>query len=168
MNKTLDSNTSFLSNATVAPGEIVLGVLSGIDSQGNPLVAYLQSGYAQRIAVSSLPVSNEHVGRQVALLFVNGDLQKPIIVGFVHGGFGEALDDCALMPEKSVPESTVARTLSVNGNKVVVTGEEEIVLQCGESSITLTKNGKIEIRGKYLVSRSTGVNRILGASVNVN
>jgi hypothetical protein len=158
---------SFLGSASVAPGEIVLGMLTSFNS-GNPLVAYRQSGYAQRIAVSAVALSERDVGRQVALLFVNGDLQRPMIVGLIHGGQDEVLDDCALLPAQSAQESVVARALSVDGKKVVVTGEEEIILQCGESSITLTKAGKIEIRGKYLVSRATGVNRILGASVNVN
>lgn len=156
---------SFLNSASVAPGEIVLGMLTAFNA-GNPLVTYRQSGYAQRVALSTVQLSERDVGRQVALLFVNGDLQRPIVVGLIHGGKEEMLDDCALLPTQAV--DAPPRTLSVDGKKVVVTGEEEIVLQCGESSIALTKNGKIEIRGKYLVSRATGVNRILGASVNVN
>ena len=183
MSKTLELNTSllsesFLAGPAVMPGEIVLGVLSAIDADGNPLVAYLQSGYSRRVAVSSLPVSSDHIGRQVALLFVNGDLQRPIIIGFVRGGFGGVLDDCALTPadksddsaaSSAKPQTDVAsNVVRVDGKRVVLEGQDEIVLQCGEASITLTRAGKIEIRGKYLVSRSTGVNRILGASVNVN
>jgi len=58
--------------------------------------------------------------------------------------------------------------VQVDGNKLVFEAKEEIVFKCGDSSITLTKSGKILIRGKYLLNRSTGVNRILGASVQVN
>ena len=50
----------------------------------------------------------------------------------------------------------------------MIEGKEEIELKCGESSIVLTKAGKILIRGKYLLSRSSGVNRIMGGSVQVN
>jgi hypothetical protein len=158
---------SFLKSTSVAPGEIVLGMLTAFDS-GSPLVSYMHSGYSQRVAVSAVALSPRDIGRQVALSFVSGDLQKPMVVGLIHGNHGELLDDCALTPTESVVESAAVHTFRVDGKKVVVTGDEEIVLQCGESSITLTKGGKIEIRGKYLVSRSTGVNRILGASVNVN
>ncbi|MEW5071937.1 hypothetical protein AB1P14_09365, partial [Pseudomonas aeruginosa] len=38
----------------------------------------------------------------------------------------------------------------------------------GKASITLTRAGKVIIRGAYLSSRSTGVNRIKGGSVQIN
>jgi uncharacterized protein (DUF2345 family) len=56
----------------------------------------------------------------------------------------------------------------VDGKKVVLEAQEEVVLKCGDASITLNKSGKISIRGKYILNRSTGVNRILGGSVQVN
>ena len=56
----------------------------------------------------------------------------------------------------------------IDGDHVTLTAEKEIVLQCGKSSITLTKAGKIIIRGEYLLSRSTGVNKIKGGSVQIN
>jgi hypothetical protein len=55
-----------------------------------------------------------------------------------------------------------------DGERVVVSAEREIVFQCGEASITLTKAGKILLRGTYLLSRSSGVNRIKGGSVQIN
>jgi hypothetical protein len=42
------------------------------------------------------------------------------------------------------------------------------VLQCGKASITLTKAGKVLIQGSYVSSRSTGVNRVKGGSVQLN
>ena len=64
--------------------------------------------------------------------------------------------------------------MTVIGNQVVqfpeqlLRTEEEIVFECGKASITLTKSGKILIRGAYLLSRSSGVNRIKGGSVQIN
>ena len=52
----------------------------------------------------------------------------------------------------------------VDGRRVEITAEEEIVLRCGESSITLTRAGKIILRGAYLLSRSSGVNASTTAS----
>ena len=43
-----------------------------------------------------------------------------------------------------------------------------MVLRCGKASITLTKAGKVLIEGSYVLSRSTGVNRIKGGSVQLN
>lgn len=51
---------------------------------------------------------------------------------------------------------------------LVLTAEEDVTIRCGASSITLTAAGKIIIRGKYIVSRSSGVQRIKGGSVQIN
>lgn len=51
---------------------------------------------------------------------------------------------------------------------VIVSAAKQLTLQCGESSITLTAAGKIILRGKYIVSRSSGVQRIKGGSVQIN
>jgi len=53
----------------------------------------------------------------------------------------------------------------VDGERVVFDAKKEIVLRCGKASITLTRAGKVLIRGAYLLNRSSGVNRIKGGSV---
>ena len=58
--------------------------------------------------------------------------------------------------------------VTVDGKRVSFNAEEEIVLRCGKASITLTKAGKVIIRGAYLLNRSSGVNRIKGGSVQIN
>lgn len=65
-------------------------------------------------------------------------------------------------------ENLTDAVVRVDGRQLVIEGQDEVVLKCGEASITLSKNGKIALRGKYLLSRASGVNRILGASVQVN
>lgn len=65
---------------------------------------------------------------------------------------------------KSAPTPTPGDT----PEELVVTAEKQLTLRCGESSITLTAAGKIIIRGKYIVSRSSGVQRIKGGSVQIN
>jgi hypothetical protein len=49
-----------------------------------------------------------------------------------------------------------------------VSAKERLVLRCGKASVTLTRAGKVIIEGSYVVSRSTGVNRIKGGSVQLN
>jgi len=46
--------------------------------------------------------------------------------------------------------------------------KDQLVLRCGRASITLTAAGKVLIEGAYVSSRSTGVNRIKGGSVQIN
>ena len=56
----------------------------------------------------------------------------------------------------------------MDGERLIFRANEEIVLRCGKASITLTKAGKIILRGAYVLSRSSGVNRIKGGSVQIN
>jgi hypothetical protein len=55
-----------------------------------------------------------------------------------------------------------------DSEELVITAARQLTLRCGESSITLTAAGKIIIRGKYIVSRSSGVQRIKGGAVQIN
>ena len=56
----------------------------------------------------------------------------------------------------------------VDGKRVRIVGNDEIVLECGNASITLRRNGRIIIRGAYVETDSTGTNRIKGAAVRIN
>ena len=56
----------------------------------------------------------------------------------------------------------------VDGKRVEITGEDEIVFKCGKSSITLRRNGRVLIRGTYVETKSKGTNRIKGGSVLIN
>ena len=69
-------------------------------------------------------------------------------------------------PAAPVPEPLV--TAQVDDQRVVLTAEREIVLRCGEASITLTRAGKVLIKGTYVLSRSSGYNKIKGAAVDIN
>ena len=80
----------------------------------------------------------------------------PIILGLL----AKAPDDQPIPSEPMEAE--------IDGRRITLTGREEITLRCGRASITLTRAGKILIRGAYLSSRSSGVNRIKGGSVQIN
>lgn len=61
-----------------------------------------------------------------------------------------------------------SREVTIDGKRMTFNAEEQIELRCGKASITLTRAGKILIRGAYLLNRSSGVNRIKGGSVQIN
>ncbi len=161
-------------SAAIAPGEVIIGTLIAIDEQGGVLVDFPGSPADEPlVAITTQGVSQQHLGRQVALLFVNGDLRQPIVMGMIHSPLQAMLDSY----EQSVQESTGGVAIEsdlniddveINGKRMVFEAQEEMVFKCGESSITLTKSGKVLIRGKYLLNRSSGVNRIMGGSVQVN
>jgi hypothetical protein len=51
---------------------------------------------------------------------------------------------------------------------MIVSARKQLVFRCGRASITLTEDGKVLIQGTYLSSRSSGVHRIKGGSVQIN
>ena len=65
---------------TIAPGEILIGSLVGINAQGQPLVDYPENPLNQPLsAMSTLGITQQHIGRHVALLFANGNPKNPVI-----------------------------------------------------------------------------------------
>lgn len=165
-------------------GELVLGTITAISESGHAVVCYNIEGLQEQAsAIATIKLLSQHIGRQVGLLFTKSPEQIPVIVGLIHNPLSGILDsievakqsieseDDKAVFEHSNPISSKkesAQSAVVDGERVVIEGKEEIVLKCGEASITLSKNGKISIRGKYLLNRSTGVNRIMGGSVQVN
>jgi hypothetical protein len=133
----------------------VLGTLTGWDEAGRPLVAYSEGEAIP--ALSTVPLTVEQIGHEVALLFLNHDAAQPLIVGVIQP------------PGPLAPVVAGAKVeASLDGERLEFTAGREIVFRCGAASITLTKAGKVLIHGAYLLSRSTGVNRIKGGSVQIN
>ena len=166
-----DSNFQFDEASSKPQNELVIGLISSINHTGQPVVSYVCDGthYEKEAMITSV-VTASYVDREAALMFVNGNPDSPIIVGVLKKPLDQAIETFQLQnhePEENT-EADSQDEWSVDGKRVVISGKEEVVLKCGASSITLTKSGKILIRGKYLVSRSSGVNKILGGSVQVN
>jgi len=71
-----DETPSSLSPVT--PGEVVIGAVVEFDEQGRPLVNFSEntSGHALP-AITTLSLTQQHIGRQVALLFANEDMHSP-------------------------------------------------------------------------------------------
>jgi Domain of unknown function (DUF6484) len=137
---------------------VLIGKLTAWDDAGNPLVDYPNNPSECFLpARTTVPLNQTSIGREVALVFVNGDPWQPLIIGL-------------LQPPQGAPplESRPALAAEIDGERLVFTAKQEIVLQCGQASLTLTNAGKVLIRGAYLLSRSSGVNRIQGGSVQLN
>ena len=135
----------------------VRGVLGGISPQGEPLVDFCGNSTGQQLAaVTSVTVRPEDVGKEVILLFEDGDVTRPLLVGLVQ------------VPSVPQVKSDKKLDVTLDGQQITLTGEREICLRCGEASITLTRAGKVLIKGTYLLSKSTGPNRIKGGSVQLN
>jgi len=104
--------------------------------------------------------------RDVLLVFENNDPELPIIIDTLYSLVDEIADASTIVLETK--GSKEIKDVTADGKRVTFDAKEEIVLRCGKASITLTKAGKVLIRGAYLLNRSSGVNRIKGGSVQIN
>jgi hypothetical protein len=100
----------------------------------------------------------------VVLAFERGDPRSAIILGLLMRPYEYQTEADDPEPAPARPVFEVQR----DREQLVLTAEREIVLRCGEASIILTRAGKVLIRGTYLLSRSSGINRIKGGSVQIN
>jgi len=139
-------------------GVIVGTLLAMTDNGQTALVSFPgQPGAAALRARSVVDLHGPHMGQGVVLMFEQGDVHKPIVMGVLQGQAGWPLAE---------PPATV--DVDADGRRMVVSASEQLVLRCGKASITLTKAGKVLIDGSYVLSRSSGVNRIKGGSVQLN
>lgn len=152
-----------------------VGQIVRIDRDGRILVDYPQNSmgaiparFTRAMDIESL-VSAKDEGLQVLLVFEDNRPDRPIIIDVLSS----LMDGISGSGTKSEQEDLVlgmdeTQDITLNGKKIIFTGQEEIVLKCGKASITMTKAGKIIIRGAYVLNRSSGVNKIKGGSVHIN
>lgn len=127
-----------------------LGRLVLMDAAGTPGVEF--RGQDRPVAArSTVPLRHEDVGRDIVLFLDEGDPRRPVILGLLEA-----------------PGAANVVDVRSAAGRVVLSADREIVLQCGKASLTLTRAGKVLIRGAYISSRSSGVQRIKGGSVLIN
>lgn len=139
---------------------VMLGELVALADDGRTLlVRYAgQPGAAALPARSVVDVHAPHIGRGVVLAFEHGDPLRPIVMGVLT----EGAPAWPLAPVGGQVE------LDADGQRMVVSAQHELVLRCGKASITLSKTGRIVIAGEEVSTRATGLNRVLGGSVQIN
>lgn len=75
-------------------------------------------------------------------------------------------------PEVASPEAPVSSPAVLppptTPAEVTLEAQNKITLRCGKSSLTLYPNGKIVLRGEYILSDAAGVNRIAGGQIELN
>lgn len=143
-----------------------IGTIVSLSADGTPELQ-LEPGGPVVSARLALAATRERIDDAIArclpavVLFEGGNRLKPLVVGFVE----------PLQPEPAVSrlaEKNPVVEADVDGKRVKVTAQDEIVLQCGGASVTLRRNGRVIIRGTYVETRSEGTNRIKGGQVQIN
>ena len=137
------------------------GGLVSVDFPGNslgPIIARTTTSSHAKIHRQANPEDSE-----VLLSFENNDARRPIIVDTMF----PLLEEIAEYPTTAfVAEQQ--QNVTVDGKRVTIDAQDEIVLKCGKSSITLTKAGKVLIKGEYVLSHSSGENRMKGGCISIN
>jgi hypothetical protein len=152
------------------PATHVVGEIAAIDERGRASVVFPGNRILPvpaRSVVDAPARAGEHpdalIGAPVLLVFEGGDPAKPIILGFVSD---------VLRPEPARPELRLdlgeERDVVVDGKRIVLEAEQEVLLRCGKGTILMRRDGKVMVRGTDVLSRSTGPNRVKGASVKLN
>ena len=157
------TSTSLDAETTSAERKASLaGILRGVISEFDQVTGHIHivvpglSMLEPMVARSTVQITQVDVGREVLVVFEAGDARRPYIVGLIWE------------QRQNLPAQAESIEAKVDGEQVMIEGKKEIVLKCGKASITLTRAGKVLIRGSYVLSRSSGVNRIKGGSVQVN
>ena len=140
--------------ATPKIAGVLIGRLIALAESGGAIVDFPGNAAPKPLAaLSVIALPEDAVGRKVVLMFEEGDVERPIVMGLLEDSEAKQQQPVELLLDKK---------------RIVLTAEQEIVLRCGKASITLTRAGKVLIRGAYLLNRSSGVNRIKGGSVQIN
>ncbi|QSN64236.1 DUF6484 domain-containing protein [Caballeronia sp. M1242] len=137
---------------------VIVGELIGIIADGAvPLIRAAALGDAVLPARTIVDLHAAHVGREVVLAFEAADTSRPIVMGVLRGKCGWPFDQRA-------------GHLDVHGEgeRLIVGASEQLVLQCGKSSLVMSKDGHIELTGETIVSEAAGPNRVRGGSVHLN
>ncbi len=156
LDRLLQARPSGLSSSALP--QVIIGELLAIADDGkSPLVIYPgQPGTAALRARSVLDLHGAHIGQSVVLQFEGGDPALPIVMGVLREIHSQPL----VAPGKV--------EVDADGQRMIVSAKDQIVLRCGKSSITLTESGHVEIRGEVIVSQAVKANRIRGGSVEMN
>lgn len=135
----------------------VLGRITAISAEGVVMLSL-----AGQAPITSLVLG--HIS--AAQLSDAFDQREPVLVTFPDGANGHPVIVGVVASKAKSPRRPT--TATVDGRRVEITGHDEVVLTCGEASITLTKVGKVLIKGVYVSTAADEVNRITGGSVKIN
>jgi hypothetical protein len=155
--------------AQAAAAAVVLATILTVDEDGTVGVQLAGTPRSRpaRLGVPLSPgqlLAAARAGRAAILAFENGDPALPIVVGLMQPA---ARPEAGASPEAAQPAAQQIQA-EVDGRRVRITAQDEIVLECGSASITLRRNGRVVIHGDYVETCSEGTNRIKGGQVRIN
>lgn len=154
--------------ATASSSCITMGQVVGISEDGSVLVRIHGNGTKPVVAQATFSVASKQeaeslIGTSVVLACFESAETRPVIIGLVRDAVWTPGVKVANSENNPKPTHVI-----VDGKYIVIEGKEEVSFRCGKSSIVMTRGGKIVIKGAHLVTRSSGANKVKGASVLIN
>lgn len=145
-----------------------IGRVHSITSGGEVLVTFpgnTNGPLAAKVLLGTVrELENLSIDSHVLLGFVETGPSIPIIFGVL----ADTISISGHLTERRGVSLRPRQEVTIDGNTLTLEGEKEIVLKSGNGSITIRQDGKIILKGTSIVSRSSGRNKIRGASVEVN
>jgi hypothetical protein len=145
--------------------DAVAGHLAGVDDEGRLLFRADGSHSLHPVSIG-VPLSDDELvraarlERRVIVLRTNGGPARGVLVGILRERVGAEARDAA--------NAAGGVNVKVDGDAVRITAQSELELRCGKSRLLMHKDGRIEISGNYLISRSRGPVKIKGATIALN
>ena len=146
-----------------------VGRLLGWSETDGPIVDHSSNPHGPIAARSTVPLDAKTVreaacsNQEVLLVFEAERSDKPIIVGLI-----QSRDSQVELKKTDADSGSTELEALVDGKRICLQAEDEIMLRCGDASITMRRDGRIVVRGAYVETRSKGVNRIKGGVVRIN
>lgn len=138
----------------------VAGEVVEIRPNGQAIIDFPGNAFGPCLARSVVRIRRSEIPRgsslPVLLAFEEQDERRPVILGVIADSL---VDD-------ETPQTQIAVTL--DSRRLDLSAQQEIVLRCGQGSITLSADGRIVLKGTNLTSRASETNKIKGASVAIN
>ena len=127
---------------------VLIGEIVSVNETGAPCVRWNEGAPVVALGawIPGSPRWLDCIGARAILGFIDGDEQQPIVLGLLD----------APRAANGPPE-----TLRLESTR-------ELHLQCGDAKVSLRHDGRVEIRGTHVISRSSGVNKVKGGSVFIN
>jgi len=161
-------------SAQNSQGGLLIGKIIALNGQGNPMIAYDEQTKLTPVeALTTVPLTPASIGQEVAISFAQNRGGTAIVMGVIRRMLDDVLNldahDSASEAAAETPDvQSIKPEILVDGNKLALSAAEEITLRCGKASITLTKAGKILIKGEHMLNRTSGAYKIKSGSIQLN
>ncbi|WP_338848508.1 DUF6484 domain-containing protein [Massilia sp. W12] len=151
---------------------VVVGTLCDVQTEGSYLIALDAIGIPQAQAQAACAPALLAPGMNVAVMFLQGDTHRPLIIGPMHESHAATAQAGAAVEMRVQPtdagEQAHSAVWEIDKRQITMQAGEELSLRCGDAAIILTSDGRILLRGVYISSQASATQRLLGGSVQIN